>query len=329
MNRFFRRPRDNRWWASVGQVLTHILIAVLAFAIAFSLPAGAQFILYRWWPSVSEDANLLIASEIALAAVLVLLANLSRIAWENRYKVRIADAAALVYAREKRDPLTRWRERRLVKRLPAARDAYILTVTGFDTFAGAASLLHEPLKKAYEIRVMLLHPGARSAERRVKSLPREVTLQTYAEEVHTSIAYLAALRTQGKKVTLKFYEHDPFWKVAVLGDHVWVQYCHSGREVKGEPEYVFALDRDNQRRGFFVPFYMYFLEQWIDQRHPAYDFDTRELVYRDELGRVTRRARFGAEHDGVDAALLSRRLSGFDHWEGNTRETRSLVPSVS
>ena len=71
---------------------------------------------------------------------------------------------------------------------------------------------------------MLLNPTARSAEKRVNSLPQEITQQSYAEEVEASIAYLAMLRTLGKKVTLKFYEHEPFWKVVVLGDHLWVQY---------------------------------------------------------------------------------------------------------
>lgn len=40
----------------------------------------------------------------------------------------------------------------------------------------------------------------------------------------------------------------------VLGDHLWVQYCHDGYEVKDQPEYVFALNRDRPRLGLFVPF---------------------------------------------------------------------------
>lgn len=75
-----------------------------------------------------EDANLLLATEIGLAAALALLFNVSRIAWENRHKVQIAEMAALVYARDTHNWFTRWRERRLVKRLPVARDAFILTL---------------------------------------------------------------------------------------------------------------------------------------------------------------------------------------------------------
>lgn len=292
-----------RRWPNPGQAFAHMLIAVLAVGIASSLPAGAEFILYRWWPKVAENADRLIASEIALAGALLLLLNAVRVAWENHRQARVADAAALVYAREKRGHLGRWRERRMLKQLPAARDAYVLTLTGFNTFADAACLLHGPLANAYEIRVMLLNPAAESARRRVDSLPGAVTLRTFAMEVESSIACLSELRMRGKNVTLKFYEREPFWKVVVLGDYVWVQYCHSGFEVKREPEYVFALNRASLRRGLFVPFYMYFLEQWNDTRHPHYDFDTHELVYMDSSGRETCRRPFGIGPDPFPAAL--------------------------
>ena len=129
--------------------------------------------------------------------------------------------------------------------------------------------------------------------------PDEVTQQSYAEEVEASIAALMKLRTLGKKVTLKFCDHEPFWKVVVLGDHLWVQYCHSGVEVKDQPEYVFALNRDHPRLGLFVPFYVHFLDQWNDARHPHYDFDTRELVYTDQLGREVQRTRFAGAVPGA------------------------------
>jgi len=286
--------------------MLHAVITLLAIGIAFSLPVAAQYILYQWWPIVASDASLLLASEISLAAALVLLFNFWRAALENRDKRRVADTAALVYARHRGSWLTRLRERSLIRKLPAARDAYILTLTGHDTFADEASLLRVPLQSAYEIRVMLLDPAARAAERRVRSLPAAITQESYVEEVNTSIAYLTMLRTLGKKVTLKFYDDEPFWKVVVLGDHLWVQYCHSGFEVKDEPEYVFALNGDHPRLGLFVPFYMYFLEQWSNSRHPRYDFDTGELVYSDECGRELRRRRFAPDREPVPALLQAR-----------------------
>lgn len=89
----------------------------------------------------------------------------------------------------------------------------------------------------------------------------------------------------------------------MLGELVWVQYCHSGFEVKHEPEYVFASNPENPRQGLFVPFYMYFLERWSDPRHPEFDFDTRELVYRDEDGREVRRAKLGEDRHPEGSAL--------------------------
>lgn len=319
--------RGGRWWWGVRQVVLHAVIAVLAVGIAFSLPVAAQYILYQWWPRIASNGNLLLALEISLAASLMLLFNMWRIAFRNRQKGKVADTAALVYARHRVSWLTRWRERSLVKKLPAARDAFILTLTGYDTFADPKSLLCEPLRSAYEIRVMLLNPAARSAEKRVNSLPQEITQQSYADEVEASIACLAELRTLGKKVTLKFYEHEPFWKIVVLGDHLWVQYCHSGFEVKSEPEYVFALNSDNPRLGLFVPFYMYFLEQWNDARHPRYDFATRELVYSDDCGREIRRTRFaGGKAD--TPALLNPQPAPSTASTGASHDNRELETTV-
>jgi hypothetical protein len=284
MNDVFPLRRDKRRRLGMRQVLLHAVVAVLAIVIAFSLPLFAEYVLFQWWPRVAQDPNLLMATEVALAATLVLMFNAVHIAWEDRSKVRAADMAALVYARHRSSWLARWRERRLVSQLPATRDAYMLTLTGFDTFAAKTSLLRDQLAAAYDIRVLLLNPNARSAQRRVDSLPDEVTLRTFCGEVEASLAYLQSLITLGKKVTVKFYEQEPFWKIAVLDDHVWVQYCHRGVEIKNEPEFVFALNRDNPRVGLFVPFYMYFLDRWEDPRHPEYDFETKELVYRDKLG---------------------------------------------
>ncbi|HEY7658059.1 MAG TPA: hypothetical protein VH881_14420 [Burkholderiales bacterium] len=292
-----------RWWASLRQVALHIVLAALAVGIAFSLPIAARYILYQWWPLVASDASLLVVSEISLAASLVVLFNMWRLASEDRVKARVADTAALVYARRRVNWLTRLRERSLIRRMPAARDAFVLSLTGYDTFASARSPLHTPLQAAYEIRVMLLNPAVRAAERRVNSLPAAITRETYAEEVDASIAYLAALRALGRKVTLKFYEHEPFWKVVVLGDHLWVQYCHTGFTVTDQPEYVFALNRENPRLGLFVPFYMHFLEQWGEARHPRFDFDSRELVYTDETGRELRRTPFPRRADATPVLL--------------------------
>src|SRR3990172_10223678 len=105
----------NPWWISLRQILLHLCATALAVGIALSLPVGARYILYQWWPKVEEDANLLMATEVVLAGVLVVLFNMAGIAWENRRKVRMADLASLVHVRASGSRLARWRERRLVK----------------------------------------------------------------------------------------------------------------------------------------------------------------------------------------------------------------------
>ena len=293
-------PPQHGLMASLRQILIHGAITLLAVAIAFSLPPAARYILYVWWPKAEMDANLLLATEIALASTLVLLFNFAKVAWDWRHMVGMARRAALVYAREPASGwLARWRESALVRRLPAARDAFVLTLTGHETFVARDRLLREVLENAYEVRVMLINPVGDGVRKRVESLPSDVTLLSFHSELEASIAYLAGLRRRGKKVTIKFYDQEPFWKVIVLGDHAWVQHCHAGVALRQQPEYVFALRHRSPREGLFVPFYIYVLNQWNEAGHPEYDFDTNELVYRDSTGNETGRAPLGVPINGA------------------------------
>src|SRR5437762_9802762 len=86
-------------WTGLRQILTHGVITMLAVAIAFSHPGIANYILNEWWPEVQNNANLLLATEVALASVLALLFNLAKIAWDHRQGVRTARLASLMYAR--------------------------------------------------------------------------------------------------------------------------------------------------------------------------------------------------------------------------------------
>src|SRR5882762_4920331 len=198
-------------WSGLRQILTHGVITALAVAIAFSLPGIANYILNEWWPEVEHNANLLLATEIALASVLALLFNLAKIAWDSRQGVLTARLASLMYARNAGAGWwSRRRERALVRQLPAARD----------TFVADDSLLRGVIEKAYEIRVMLVNPVGRALRERAESLPPEITVLTLHTEIEAAVAYLSGLRKFGKKVTLKFYDEDPFWKLIVLGDYV-------------------------------------------------------------------------------------------------------------
>jgi hypothetical protein len=168
----------------------------------------------------------------------------------------------------------------------------VLAVTGFHTFVDNTSFVGSAFKTAYEIRVLLVNPSSEGARQRVSALPPDYDVATLVNEIERSIACLDALRQGGKKVRLKFYNDAPFWKVVVLGEYVWVQYCHDGSEVRHTPEYAFALNPSNPLHGLFVPFYKLFLRAWGEPGHPEYDFERCELVYRDTLGNETRRDPF-------------------------------------
>lgn len=296
--------------SGLRQILSHGAVTILAVAIAFSLPGFANYILNEWWPEVENNATLLLGTEIALASVLAVVFNLATIAWDHRKRVLTARLASLVHARNADAGWwERRRERALVNQLTTARDAFVLTLTGYDTLVAEDSLLRPVIEKAYEIRVMLVNPVGEGLRQRAESLPSEVTVLTLHTEIEATIGALSALRKYGKKVKLKFYDEEPFWKLVVLGDYIWVQHCHSGFVVREQPEYVFALQHTEPRHGLFVPFYMIFLNCWNDTRHPEYDFETNELVYRDAGGRETSREVLGVPIDGSNVPRPSPRLS--------------------
>lgn len=270
---------------TLRHILGHVAVTLLAVGVAFSLPMVAQYILYTWWPMVEGDSQLLMITELSFAAVLVLLFNLFLIAREGRLSLRMNRLVSLVHVRDGSNWFSRWADRDLLHRISGARDVSVMSVTGYDTFVSEHRNLHRFIDESYELRVMLMNPYGAGAKRRAQSLGDTATrLETYRIETEATLERLANLAAAGKKVTLKFYEDPPFWNLIVTGEYVWVQYCHDGHELKTQPEYVFALRKDKPTQGLFSPFYVHFLDQWNDPRHPEYDFSTKELIYRNEKG---------------------------------------------
>lgn len=283
----------------IHHALTHVVITLLAVGIAFSLPVVAKYVLYYWWPKVEEDSQLLLITEISFATVLVLLFNISKIAWDGRRSMQMNRIASLVYAREGNGWVSRWKDRDMRKKIASVRDVYIMSITG-DTFSSKNSDLQKTMELAYEIRVMLANPYGKGMASRAQALDEpEAMLQTWRQETEASIAYLRKLAAAGKKVKLKFYEEPPFWKLVVTGEYVWVQYCNEGHEVKTQPEYVFGLQHGNPQRGLFAPFYKYFLNQWQDSHHPEFNFENNELIYRNGGGNEIRRTAFPPVEEDV------------------------------
>lgn len=299
---------------SIAQTLRHIFshigVTLLAVGVAFSLPMLAQFILFTWWPMVEDDSQLLLINEIIFAAVLVLLFNLFLGARQGRLSHRMNRLVSLVHVREESSWLSRWSDRKLLDRITGTRDVAVMSVTGYDTFVSQRRKLQNVIDHSYELRVMLMNPYGAGAMRRVQSLGDPAPLlETYCQETAATIERLAALAAAGKQVTLKFYEDPPFWNLIITGEYVWVQYCHDGHELKNQPEYVFALQKDNPTQGLFSAFYVHFLNQWSDPHPPEYDFTTRELIYRNARGNEVKRVPF-PPRAGRDESREPVRLAG-------------------
>ena len=277
-------------FAVMQQVAFHALVSALAIAIAFSLPAAATFVLYEWWPRVSASSKLLLVTELSLAAALVLLFNAIRLAWEGLRVKRLHDVAALVHVRRDGAPASR---KSIRKAAPAARDALILSVTGFHTFANGDAPFRDLVDHCYETRVLLLNPFSEGARSRIRSLPDPAEADAlYRKEIGASIAHLKALRESGRRVSLKLYDRAPFWSIVVAGEQAWVRYCHDGYPLRTQPDYVFALRPDEPTQGLFPPFCTYTLNQWNDPANAEYDFASGELVRRTPEGVETGREAF-------------------------------------
>lgn len=288
-----RSPHLFSIFHTLRHIFSHIGVTLLAVGIAFSLPALAQYILFTWWPRVEDDSQLLLINEIIFAAVLVMLFNLFLSARQGRLSHRMNRLVSLVHVREDGSWRAHWSDRTLLDKVTGARDVSVMSVTGYDTFVSQQRKLRNVIDNSYELRVMLMNPYGAGAMRRVQSLGDPAPLlDAYCQETAATIDRLASLAAAGKRVALKFYDDPPFWNLIVTGEYVWVQYCHDGHELKGQPEYVFALLRDKPTQGLFSAFYMHFLNQWGDPRHPEYDFSSRQLVYRNDMGNEAKRVSF-------------------------------------
>lgn len=292
-------------FSALHHIASHAAVTLLAVGVAFSLPLLANYILFTWWPMVAGDSQLLLINEIIFAAMLVLLFNMLLQAREAQLSHRMNSMAALVHVRQEGSRLSRNLSRSLLEHITGARDVSVMSVTGFDTFVSELRNLRQVIDDCYELRVLLMNPYGAGALRRVQSLgDADALLENYRRETEATMERLASLAAAGKKVTLKFYDDPPFWNLIVTGEHVWVQYCHDGQELRQQPEYVFALNRSNPVQGLFPAFYMHFLNCWGDPRHPEYDFDTRQLIYRNERGNEVRRVPFLPQAERAEERLL-------------------------
>jgi hypothetical protein len=282
----FIREQTARWLKGWTPMLYHVLVVVLSAAFAFSLPFVATLVAKKalsYWSLVGNDRVFLVSIEVGSAVLLILLLGHVRRSWKDRKAARMANKAGLVLVCPANGMIARRRIRKLKAKQGFARDAMIIASTGYRTFVEERGELSEVLENCREAKIMLLHPDSEGAEVRAKSLGVHENMEGFKEQIRMSISLLKDLKSKHRNVRLKLYQDAPFLKMAVLGDHLWVQYYHPRIESQDMPKYVFE---DTQDRGaLFTPFYQYFLSRWHNTAIPEYDLDRDELVFRDSTGR--------------------------------------------
>jgi hypothetical protein len=90
---------------------------------------------------------------------------------------------------------------------------------------------------------------------------------------------------------------------------MWIQYYHTGLDVRRMPEYVFKHDQN--LGSLYLPLYQYFLTQWNRPDIPEYDLESDELIYRDRGGNEVKREEFDdLEGKGIVSVASSHEDTG-------------------
>lgn len=271
---------------------SHLVVLVSSAGIALSLPWIAKEFL-AFWTHVERAPVIVMGIEVAVAAVLILFGNFVRRSLRDSRAAKTANDAGLVACVHPMDTRTRHRIAASKSQQGLGRPLRVIGFTGFSTFADPGSDLYPVVQNCLEARILLANPFSEAVQRRVKQQPDPVAAwNRVCQEVQSSIQMLKALKDTGKPVKLKLYWDLPLVRLAILGEHVWLQSYHTNLEVGTRPEYVFQHDR--QEHGLYALWYQYFLKQWTSPALPEYDFDRDELVYREDGDGEVRREPFPA-----------------------------------
>lgn len=163
--------------------------------------------------------------------------------------------------------------------LAPAQDLLLLDSSGGATLAKRGGPLFGVLPRAKDIRVLLANPSATERAAGVAN-------PSFREELDKSMRCLESLRRAGKRVSLKFCDYLPSCKLAIVGERVWVQDLRTIDA--GHDEYIVALQptvMEEETKSLKARL----IDLWKDCRHPEYDFDTGDLIYRDQSGAETDR----------------------------------------
>jgi hypothetical protein len=272
--------KENTLLHHLTSMSSHLVVIIVSAGIAFSLPWAARHVL-TFWSRVEHEKVLLMSVELAVAALLILFVNFLLRSIKDRRLAKIAADAGLVSCFHTQGKGVRHEVAASKSQQGLGRPLRVIGFTGFTTFADPKSDLYPVVQSCLEARILLANPLDDRLRRNIECLPDSiVTWEQVQREVMTSIALLKRLKAAGKRVRLKLYSDPPLVRLAILGEHVWLQCYHTDFEVGTRPLYVFQHDR--QEHGLYALWYQYFLKRWTDQTLPEYDLDRDELVYREE-----------------------------------------------
>jgi hypothetical protein len=280
---------------SARRILYHVVVIAASASIALSLPAIVRLVaenLLVYWSFIGNEKVFLVSVEIALAIFLILFTHYIGANWRDRKIARMARRAGFVQETSPRSFLARRRIRQWKEEQGFGREALFIGSTGCRTLVDPQGEFHPVLQNCREAKIMLLDPYGEGAKIRARSIQDpEITPKSFAEQIRKSIGFLKGLKAVQKDIRLKLYPDPPLFKLAILGDYLWVRHYHAGLDVQKMPEFLF---RHNQNpASLYISFYQYFLTRWNDPDIPEYDLETDELIFRDAAGNEVRREKFG------------------------------------
>ncbi len=275
----------------LSHILYHIAIVALSAAAALSLPFTARFAAKKflgYWAVIENEKMFLVSIELGTAVLIILFVNFAVKNLRNGKISGMAKEAGLYALGRASGLLDRSRIRKLKEKHGVLRNVMIIGSTGFRTFVEPTGDLHEVIRNCRGAKIMLLDPSSEGASSRAKSIQSpDITVESFREQIVKSIEFLKSLKAVQKDIRLKLYPDVPLFKLAILGDYVFMRHYHHGVDVRRLPEYIFR----NQRNPgcLYNPLYQYFLDRWHDPDLPEYELETDELIYRDKAGNEVRR----------------------------------------
>jgi hypothetical protein len=287
--------------AGIKPVLHHVLPAVAGAALGLSLPLligsfGKD--LPEPWVFMYENRGAAASLILALAGLLVLLIRFNPSPGQEQQLAALASRAGLVPAGA----------RPHAGENKTGDEILIIGCTG-RSFTREGEYPYEELQHCREAKILLLDPREHGALALTRTtLDADVNPPALLDQVHASIAFLRRLRSSQKRVNLKMYPDMPLFKLAIIGDQARVSHYHVSIPVWSMPEFIF--ENRTCDGGLFFPLHRYFLSRWQDPDIPEYDFDTDELVYRDQLGYEVLREPFdaiGMDREGMPGPEADRK----------------------